>query len=455
MARGLAERRPQATRPARHPVGAESRAAAALALYGVRQRGKSLTRVLENTRLASQAPAERALTQEMVYGSLRTLPRLEALVARLLNHPVKPADKDLEALILIGLHQLIAMDTPDHAAVAATVEASRLLGKPDKAALVNALLRRFLRERETLLAEVDREPAVRWLFPAWLLDRLREDWPEDWEHIVRTSNGRAPMSLRVNRIRADRGAYLDTLAAAGITARPIPGCDMGLTLDQPRPTHDLPGFDAGLVSVQDGGAQLAADLLDARPGQRVLDACAAPGGKTAGILERAGNRLDLLAIDNAPTRLTSIRDTLARLGLTGQVSLGDAAEPKGSWTARHFDRILLDVPCSATGVIRRHPDIKWLRRPADIPMLASLQDRILDAAWPLLAPGGRLLYATCSLIADENQHRIAAFLERHPDARERPIATSTGRALAHGRQLLPADGANDGFYYALIEKPTP
>jgi 16S rRNA (cytosine967-C5)-methyltransferase len=178
---GLAERRPQAPRhrPTRHPVGAESRAAAALALYGVRERGKSLTRVLENTRLASQAQTERALTQEMVYGSLRTLPRLEALVARLLNHPVKPADKDLEALILIGLHQLIAMDTPDHAAVAATVEASRLLGKPDKAALVNALLRRFLRERETLLAEVDREPAVRWLFPAWLLDRLDEDWPED------------------------------------------------------------------------------------------------------------------------------------------------------------------------------------------------------------------------------------------------------------------------------------
>ena len=450
---GLAERRPQTTRPARHPVGAESRAAAALALFGVRGRGQSLTRVLENARLASQAPAERALTQEMVYGSLRTLPRLEALVARLLNHPVKPADKDLESLILIGLYQLIAMDTPDHAAVAATVEASRLIGKPDKAALVNALLRRFLRERETLLAEVDQEPAVRWLFPEWLLDRLRENWPEDWEQIVRTSNARAPMSLRVNRTRTDRRTYLGTLAAAGITARPIPGCDMGLTLDQPRPTHELPGFEAGLVSVQDGGAQLAADLLDAHPGQRVLDACAAPGGKTAGILERAENRLDLLALDNAPARLKSIRDTLARLGLSAEVALGDAAEPRGSWTAKPFDRILLDVPCSATGVIRRHPDIKWLRRNTDIPALCALQDRILDAAWPLLVPGGRLLYATCSLIAEENQHRIAAFLERHPDARECPIASSRGRALSHGIQLLPQDGANDGFYFALIERP--
>jgi 16S rRNA (cytosine967-C5)-methyltransferase len=207
--------------------------------------------------------------------------------------------------------------------------------------------------------------------------------------------------------------------------------------------------------VQDGGAQLAAELLDARPGQRVLDACAAPGGKTAGILERAENGLDLLAIDNAPTRLKAIRDTLARLGLTTEVALGDAAEPRGSWTAKPFDRILLDVPCSATGVIRRHPDIKWLRRNADIPALCALQDRILDAAWPLLAPGGRLLYATCSLIAEENQLRIAAFLARHPDARECRIETSWGRALSHGRQLLPTDGANDGFYYALIEKPTP
>ena len=449
----MADPRPQAPRSTRHPVGAESRAAAALALYGVRQRGKSLTRVLEDSRLSAQAPAERALTREMVYGALRTLPRLEALVARLLNHPIKLGDKDLEALILIGLYQLISMETPDHAAVAATVEASRLLDKPHKAALVNALLRRFVRERDTLLAEVDREPAVRWLFPEWLLGRLREDWPKDWEQIVRTSNGRAPMSLRVNRMRSDRHAYLAELAAAGITARPIPGCGMGLTLDQPRATRTLPGFDAGLVSVQDGGAQLAADLLDAKPGQRVLDACAAPGGKAAGILERAENRLDLTAIDSAPGRLKTIRDTLARLGLKAEVALGDAADPHGSWTSPAFDRILLDVPCSATGVIRRHPDIKWLRRDADIPALCAMQDRILDAAWPLLAPGGRILYATCSLLAAENQQRIAAFLDRHPDARECPIDAIWGRAQSFGRQLLPTDGANDGFYYAALEKP--
>lgn len=453
-ASGLAERPARAAQAQRDPSGAQSRAAAALALYGVRQRGQSLTRVLEATPLSSQAPAERALSQEMVYGALRTLPRLEALVVRLLNHPVKPGDKDLEALILIGLYQLVSMETPDHAAVAATVEATRVLGKPDKAALVNALLRRFLRERETLLAEIDQEPAVHWLFPEWLLERLRADWPDDWEQIVRTSNSRAPMSLRVNRLRSDRRAYLADLAAAGITARPIQGCEMGLTLDQPRPTHALPGFDAGRVSVQDGGAQRAAELLDAQPGQRVLDACAAPGGKAAGILERADNRVALVAIDKAPARLKSIRDTLSRLGLSAEVILADAADPRGAWTTPGFDRILLDVPCSATGVIRRHPDIKWLRRESDIPALCATQDRILDAAWPLLAPGGRLLYATCSLLGAENQHRIAAFLERHRDAREAPINAAWGRALSFGRQLLPTDGANDGFYYAVLVKPT-
>jgi 16S rRNA (cytosine967-C5)-methyltransferase len=451
-ASSLAERRQTAPRSPRHPAGAEPRAAAALALFGVRQRGKSLTRVLEHTRLSSQAPAERALTQEMVYGSLRTLPRLEALVSRLLNHPMKPSDKDLESLILIGLYQLIAMGTPEHAAVAATVEAARLLGKPDKAALVNALLRRFLRERETLLAEVDQEPAVRWLFPEWLLESLRSDWPDDWEQIVQASNERAPMSLRVNRMRIDRRAYTARLVAAGITARPTPDAEMGLTLDQPRPTRDLPGFDEGEVSVQDGGAQLAAELLGAESGQRVLDACAAPGGKAAGILERSDNRLALVAIDSSPTRLHSIRETLSRLSLTAEVILADAAEPRGDWTRLPFDRILLDVPCSATGVIRRHPDIKWLRRATDITSLCSLQSKILDAAWPMLRTGGRLLYVTCSLLADENQHQISAFLERHPDARERPIDAPWGRAMPIGRQLLPTVGANDGFYYAVIEK---
>lgn len=420
----------------------------------MRDRGQSLTRVLSQSPLP-RPPADRALTQELIYGTLRVLPRLEALAGFLLNHPVKPGDRDLEALILVGLYQLVVLDTPPHAAVAATVEATRLLGKPDKAALVNALLRRFLRERDALLAQADSLPSARWLFPEWLLASLRRDWPERWEAIVLASNDRPPMSLRVNRLRMDRLAYAGLLAESGIASRPIPDTESGLMLDRPVSAQTLPGFDSGLVSVQDGGAQLAAQILDARPGDRVLDACAAPGGKTANLLERAGGHLDLVAIDTEPTRLETVRETLARLGLAARIERADAAEPRGEWASPAFDRILLDVPCSATGVIRRHPDIKWLRRASDIAGLSALQGRILDAVWPLLAPGGRLLYVTCSLLDAENQDQIAAFLARRADARELPIAASWGLARAHGRQLLPTPGGSDGFYFALIGKEGP
>jgi 16S rRNA (cytosine967-C5)-methyltransferase len=444
---------------ARKGSGADARAAAALALYRVRDRGQSLSRVLLHTRLP-RPPSDRALTQELVYGALRTLPRLEALAGFLLHHPVKPSDRDLESLILIGLYQLTGMDTPSHAAVAATVEACRLIGKPEKAALVNALLRRFLRERDALMAQAERLPSVRWLFPEWLLAALRRDWPEDWEGIVAASNARPPMSLRVNRQRIDRRAYAERLAAAGLTARPIPGTEAGLMLDRPVPARDLPGFAEGLVSIQDGGAQIAAELLDARAGERVLDACAAPGGKTAAILERAGGGLEMVAVDSDPARLETLRENLDRLGLKAQVELGDIAKPRvpggsdsgGDWAAAPFDRILLDVPCSATGVIRRHPDIKWLRRAADIPPLCALQGRMLDAAWRLLAPGGRLLYATCSLLAVENEDQIGAFLARTPGASESPLAVDWGLPRPHGRQLIPRIGGSDGFYYCLLEK---
>jgi 16S rRNA (cytosine967-C5)-methyltransferase len=339
--------------------------------------------------------------------------------------------------------------------VAATVEATRLLGKPDKAALVNALLRRYLRERETLDEETRQLPSARWLFPEWLLAALRQDWPERWESIVAASNERPPMSLRVNRLRTDRRAYAGRLAEAGIAARPIAGSESGLILDRPLPTRELPGFAEGLVSVQDGGAQLAARLLDARPGERVLDACAAPGGKTAAILERTGEGLDLVAIDSEPERLVTLKENLARLGLAARVERGDATAPRGDWTETRFDRILLDVPCSATGVIRRHPDIKWLRRASDISALCELQGRILDAVWPLLVPGGRLLYVTCSLLAAENQDQVAAFLARTPDAAPFPLEGDWGIQLAQGRQLLPVQGGSDGFYFALLGRTLP
>jgi len=434
--------------------GADARAAAALAIHRVRDRGQSLTRVINESTLP-RPPADRALTQELIYGTLRVLPRLEALVGILMHHPVKPSDRDLEALILVGLYQLCVLGTPPHAAVAATVEAARLLGKPEKVGLINALLRRFLREREALLAQAEELPSARWLVPEWLLAALRNDWPQDWEAIVAAGNERPPMSLRVNVARTDRLAYAGLLAAAGITARPIPGTEAGLMLDHPVPALTLPGFADGLVSVQDGGAQLAAQILDARPGQRVLDACAAPGGKTAHILERAGPGLDLVAIDSAPARLDTLRENLARLGQSARVVHADAAVPLGDWTRPPFARILLDVPCSATGVIRRHPDIKWLRRATDIPELCALQARILDAIWALLAPGGRLLYVTCSVLAAENQDQVGAFVARQPEAREVPIPATWGRERPHGRQLLPTNGGSDGFYYALLEKTAP
>ncbi len=432
-------------------AGVAARVAAARALYQIRYQGQSLTRSLPRYQTAL-TPADQALMQEMVYGALRLLPRLEALARRLLKRPLKQADRDLESLILIGLYQLLAMNTPTHAAVSVTVEASRALGKPAMAALVNALLRRFLRERDDLLAEVEQEPEARWLFPDWLLASLRHDWPTDWDAIIDASNARAPMALRVNGTRISPSDYAARLASAGIAANQIPGTHSGLLLDQPRPTRDLPGFAEGLVSIQDSGAQLAAKLLDAAPGQRVLDACAAPGGKTAAILEQAGNALNLIAIDSDDSRLTTVCATLERLGLSAEVLPGDATSPAGDWSDLLFDRILLDVPCSATGVIRRHPDIKWLRRASDITTLVAIQAQMLDAIWPRLAPGGRLLYATCSLLAAENESQIAVFLSRQPQAREMSLATDWGQARQHGRQLLPTQGGHDGFYYALIER---
>ena len=400
-------------------------------------------------------PHDRALLRELCAGTLRLLPRLEALVALLLHRPMKAVDKDLEALLLVGLYQLEALRIPAHAAVAATVDATRVLQKPWAAGLINGVLRRRLREAEALEARLDDDPAARWLLPRWLLDRLIAAWPADWQSVAAALMGRASMQLRVNRTRIDRDAYRQQLAAADIAASALGWNDVGLVLDTPVPTSRLPGFDAGLVSVQDAGAQLAAGLLDARAGESVLDCCAAPGGKSAHMLERSstgGASARLTAIDRDDARLDILRATLDRLGLEAEVTAGDAAAPAGAWAERRYQRILLDAPCSATGVIRRHPDIKCLRRDADIPQLALVQHQMLTAIWPLLAPGGRLLYATCSILPDENEAQIGRFLANHPDARELTIDADWGLPRRHGRQLLPKDGGADGFYYALLVK---
>ncbi|HFE32048.1 MAG TPA: 16S rRNA (cytosine(967)-C(5))-methyltransferase RsmB, partial [Gammaproteobacteria bacterium] len=318
--------------------------------------------------------------------------------------------------------------------------------------LVNAVLRNFQRQAEELLAAADASEPGRWAHPQWLIDSVRTAWPDDWQRILTANNERAPMTLRVNVRQQSRDDYLQRLEQAGIDAEATTHSDGGIRLRSPCDVTQLPGFSEGAVSVQDEAAQLAAQLLDVRPGQRVLDVCAAPGGKTAHILERSDD-IALLAVDIEARRLQRVTDNLQRLGLQAEVREGDARRPDDWWDGRPFERILLDAPCSASGVIRRHPDIKLLRRPGDIETLLELQGEILRAIWPLLAPGGMLLYATCSVLPQENQQRVAAFLAEQPDAEGRPLEADWGRASGIGRQILPGGVAQmDGFYYACLHK---
>jgi len=431
--------------------GAAVRAAAARVVHAVRGEGQSLTAAIE---AASAQFDERdaALLQAMSFGTLRLLPRFDALTAQLLSRPLRRGDGILQDLMAVGLYQLSAMRIPEHAAVAATVGAARTLGRPRAAGLINAMLRRFQRERPTLLARVENHPGARWLFPDWLLRRLRDAWPEHWQAIVNACNEQPPMTLRVNLLRTSMRNYAKLLAGAGLAARPLPHLAGALMLDTPVPTSSLPGFAEGLVSVQDSSAQLAATLLAPRDGDRILDACAAPGGKTAHLLEQAGAGASVTAIDADAKRLQALRRNLERLQLSARVQVGDALLANLDWPGVPYQRILLDAPCSATGVIRRHPDIKWLRRETDIAALRETQRAMLEALWPLLAPDGRMLYATCSVLPQENEDQIRAFLQHRTDAIERPIDATWGLARAPGRQILPESGAGDGFYYAVLEK---
>lgn len=425
------------------------RAAAARAVARVIQ-GGSLNDFLPAVLDGISVPADRALAQELVYGSLRFGPRLEFMLGKLLERPVRKREPRVHALLMVGLYQLLYTRIPSHAAVAETVEAARLMKKPWAVGLANAVLRRADRERGALVADADAHPVGRSAHPDWLLGQLQEDWPSDWQAIVEANNARPPMTLRVNRRALTREACLARLREAGIEAAPHPFAADGIDLAEAVDVARLPGFADGEVSVQDGAAQLAADLVDAEPGQRVLDACAAPGGKAAHLLERCPALGQLVAVDREEDRLDRVAENLARLHLAATLVHGDAARPDSWWDNRPFDRILVDAPCSATGVIRRHPDIKLLRRRKDIDSLAALQARILDAAWPLLAPGGRLVYATCSVLAAENARQVGSFVQRHPDAVAMPIAAEWGRPCGFGRQVLPGEAGMDGFFYAML-----
>jgi len=415
-------------------AGACPRRLAAQVLAAVLERGVSLDRALAGVPLTT---VQRPVVMDYSYGVLRRLGLLQHLLGQLLHRPI--TDPPLRYLLLVALYELLEGRTPAYAAVNEAVAAA-----PRRAAgLVNAVLRNFQRRRDALLEAALADPVARWNHPLWWIERLRQEYPDDWQAILDAANAHPPMTLRVNCRRIGVQDYRQRLMALGLEAEQTGEC--ALTLSRPVPTNDLPGFAEGLVSVQDLGAQYAAPLMDCRDGMRVLDACAAPGGKTAHLLER--HDLELTAMDLAPERLARVQQNLDRLGLTAQLLAADAACPQAWWDGRAWDRILLDAPCTASGVVRRHPDGKWLKRASDATRLAQRQGQLLEALWPLLRPGGKLLYATCSLFGTENRDVVHAFLERHPEAEEEPLDLPGGR---HG-QLLP-DSQHDGFFYARLVK---
>ncbi len=419
--------------------------------------GRSLTEALE-----ACPAAARPGTQALSFAVMRRLGLAQRLRALLV--PRKPAPW-VDALLLSSLALATGEEYTAHTLVDQAVDAAKRRARP-ASGLVNAVLRRFLREQAELITQAEQDPVARWNHPTWWLQRLKADWPEHWQALLQINQQAAPMMLRVNRRHGTVLQYQQRLETLGHAARAFG--DDGLVLERPVPVWQLPGFDEGDVSVQDASAQLAASLLERagslRPGARVLDACSAPGGKTAHLLEIAD--VDLLALDMDAQRLQRVDETLARLhlppGLTPQTRAVDAAQPDPWWDGRPFDAILLDAPCSASGIVRRHPDARWLRRATDIDTLAALQDRLLDALWPLLAPGGHLLYCTCSLFKQEGEQRIDAFLQRHPGARRHQ---APGHLLPvveyiddHASEAAAASAARDpvagdGFFYALLGKP--
>ncbi|MGR5066668.1 16S rRNA (cytosine(967)-C(5))-methyltransferase RsmB [Photobacterium sp. DNB22_13_2] len=421
------------------------RAAAAKVIYQVVDQGQSLSTALP---AAQQDIKERdhALLQEICYGVLRWLPRLESVTQQLMDKPLKGKQRVFHHLILVGLYQLGYMRIPAHAAVAETVNATKNLKKPQLRGLINAILRNYQRQQESLDQQAISHDAGRYGHPGWLLKLLKASYPEQIDSITTANNTKAPMWLRVNRQHHSRDAYRTLLDEAGIETDIHTEAPDALKLHAPCDVSKLPGFADGWVSVQDAAAQLSVEYLQPQAGELILDCCAAPGGKTAHIMERQPDT-QVVAIDCDDNRLKRVHDNLQRLNLTAQVLCADARYPDKWWQGELFDRILLDAPCSATGVIRRHPDIKWLRRADDIAALAQLQSEIVDAMWQQLKPGGTLVYATCSITPQENSEQVKAFLERTVDAeligsdRQQP-----------GRQILPGEQDMDGFYYAVMHK---
>lgn len=424
------------------------RAGAAEVVFEVAHGGASLDAVLEG-RAGRFVDRDRALLKELCFGTLRWYWRCLGVVERLLERPLRKRDRVIETLMLVGVYQMDQMRLPPHAAIHTTVDACTVLDRPGYKSLVNGVLRNFQRRTAALLEALP--AAARDAHPQWLWAAIAEQWPSQAGRIVEADNARPPMTLRVNARRLSVDDYLDRLRAAGLAGTRLEHAAAAVTLDTPVGVERLPGFDEGLVSVQDASAQLLTRLIHPQPGQRVLDACAAPGGKLTHVLE-AFPDVSVQAVEADADRARLIAGNLSRLRLEADVIVADAADPAGWWDGSPFDLVVLDAPCSGTGVIRRHPDIKVLRRSSDVDRFAALQARLLDGLWPVVKPGGRLAYVTCSILARENHDRIESFLRRTPDCREERVDIPIGVATGHGRQILPEPCGGDGFYYALVRK---
>ena len=421
---------------------------------------QALTSVLEhNGSLASSLPkaleaaehGDRALIQQLCYGTCRHFPQLELIAEQLLHKPMKAEDQDIYALILMGLYQIKEMRTPDHAAVDATVQAAKASGKRWADKLINGVLRSYIRGGQDLAEVLNEHDAYRYNHPQWLISKLSNHWPDHWQDILAANDPQGALTLRVNTRKISRDDYLEALDEAGHPAHPCQYSHVGVQLEKASDVIQLPGFEEGWFSVQDEAPQLCAQLLELEAGNRVLDACAAPGGKTCHLLE--AEDVTVVAVELEERRIGRMKNNLFRMDLQAEIICADASEPDQWWDGEAFDRILLDAPCSATGVIRRNPDIKILRTNEDILELAKLQLKLLNNLWPLLKPGGYLLYATCSVLRQENDRLMSRFLKRQVQAEHCVIDADWGIELDIGRQLLPNPASHDGFYYAKLCKP--
>ena len=424
-------------------------------LLAVIESGRALEKAEADCAIPAPAGKDRALSRALIYGVLRNHFRLREILAQLLQKPLKSRDQDIVIVLMMALFQLLEHRSPNYAVVSESVNTVEMLGKSWAKRLVNGVLRNFLRQQDALMATALENTAAKWNAPHWFIEQLQQDWPEHWPTILQANQCQAPMILRVNLARITREDYLELLQDADLKAAPVDLVASAVKLLQACDVEQLPGFGRGLVSVQDTAAQWAAYLLNPQPGERILDACAAPGGKTLHLLERQPQLSSLDALDCDAQRVGKIQENLARLAPTVnslQVKIADASELSQWWDGRPYDRVLLDVPCSGTGVIRRHPDIQLHRRPADIPAFQQQQKQLLDRLWQTLKPGGRLLYCTCSILNAENETVILDFLSTHADAKLESLQLPAVCHAQAGAQLLPGVTDHDGFYYAMLCK---